>query len=66
MEILWFVIQMVVYGLIVGLIIGLGAWGYAFIMIHIEKGWLLKTGRKTSSNTFSPIGKASGKGCVGS
>jgi uncharacterized membrane protein len=37
MDILWFIFKMVIYGLLVGMIIGLGALSYAFITIHFEK-----------------------------
>ena len=38
MDILWFVVKMVIYGFIIGMIIGLGAFLHAFIAIHFEKG----------------------------
>lgn len=38
MDILWFAVKMAIYGFMIGMIIGLGAFLHAFIAIHFEKG----------------------------
>jgi hypothetical protein len=40
MNILWFIIEMVIYGFIIGLIIGIGAFCYALISIRFDRGVL--------------------------
>jgi hypothetical protein len=61
MEILWFIVKMVIYGFLVGIIIGLGALSYAFIMIHFEKDGRLYD-RETVASLQCRGKKSSGNG----
>lgn len=45
MDIFWLMIMMVVYGFIIGLIIGVGAFCYAFISIQFETGGVKGKGK---------------------
>lgn len=54
MDILWLMMKMVVYGLMVGLIIGIGAFCYAFISIHFAERTGLKEGERSGHFTLWP------------
>jgi hypothetical protein len=58
-DIFWFVIKMVAYGFIVGLIIGVGAFCYALISTRFEEGTLKQDREMVASPFYQGIGKGS-------
>lgn len=63
MDMLWFVIAMLTYGFVIGLIIGIGALCYAFISTYFEERTLKrKHGPKKLEFPFSHKGIGKGIG----
>jgi hypothetical protein len=54
MDLLWLMVRMIAYGLIVGLVIGIGAFCYAFISIRFAEGSVEKWGQRTGEFTLLP------------
>jgi hypothetical protein len=61
MDILWFVVKMMVYGFLIGLLMGLGALAYALITIHFEKGARLY-GEEMNTSLQNGVKPSSGNG----
>lgn len=59
-DILWFVIRMVAYGFIVGLIIGAGAFCYALISTRFEEGTSKQDHEMVASASYPGIGRGTG------
>jgi Na+/H+ antiporter NhaA len=58
MELVWLIMKMAVYGLIVGLVIGAGAFCYAFISIHFAERPKEIWGKRKGGLTGLPNGHA--------
>lgn len=54
MDILWLTVRMIIYGLVVGLIIGVGALCYAFISIRFMEVSRWKSGQGKGKLTLMP------------
>jgi hypothetical protein len=55
MQILWFIITMIAYGFIIGMVIGIGAFSYAFISIHYGERRRGEKMRKVISAHLKPM-----------
>lgn len=59
-DILWFVIRMVAYGFIIGLIIGAGAFCYALISTRFEEATSKEDHEMVASASYPEIGRQTG------